>query len=184
MEQPHRLVSLRPTSGASESGASSSQKMAPAASMRIHSMVASTAASRTPSADAAAIRSPSIADPSVALPEQLLRAAGPASPASPGARLSLPSPTGLRRPKSSRHKPGTLQFTDAATTPMQPACPPTEQLENHIKMLNIGDFADVNTDSGKIVRVYPNELQSLTLIGVLPTCSSVQIDVYLTICST
>lgn len=130
--------------------------------------LATNIATRSPSADAAT-RSPI---GTKAVSSARVRVLGAAvSACDPNTRLSLPTPSGGQRPRSQLLPPLLLPPAPDSTS-VQPhaaaqmrKCIPT--LEEQMRKCNIGDFADVEVESGQIVRIYTNELQSLGLIGAV-----------------
>lgn len=112
------------------------------------------------------------------LPGQNLQITPTPSPSSSGAAAPFPSapvlsahhspPTSAasgRRPKPSKPRPGPLPGPiSSIQTPHTPG-PRVDALEQEFHRRPIGDFADVLVDSGNMIRVYTNELQSLALIG-------------------
>lgn len=133
-----------------------------------HHILASDTAARSPSADAAT-RSPTgtVSTDAVSAARARVQRSAVSAPSDPNARLSLPTAGGGRRPRSPRHTLRLLTPPDCTSAQPDAAASHADALDQQMRKCNIGDFADVEVESGQIVRVYTTELKSLGLIGAV-----------------
>ena len=89
----------------------------------------------------------------------------PAAP-SLSSHHSPPTSASVNRRNKQKPRPGPLPGAGTSAQPHTPV-PRVDALDQEFYKRPIGDFADVEVESGKITRIHTSELQLLGLIGAL-----------------